>query len=75
MIDRQIVETNCWEARQVSLLISYAKSFAKLRRNKVFLDIGAYFGLYALLMDREEIFDKIIAFEPDTSNYFASFEK
>ncbi|MBN9563807.1 MAG: FkbM family methyltransferase [Alphaproteobacteria bacterium] len=34
----------------------------------MFLDIGAYFGLYALLMDRSMLFDRVVAFEPDERN-------
>jgi FkbM family methyltransferase len=34
----------------------------------MFLDIGAYFGLYALLMDRSALFDRVVAFEPDRRN-------
>ena len=35
----------------------------------VFLDVGAHWGLYALLAHRTRQFERIVAFEPDPANY------
>ncbi|MPZ32613.1 MAG: FkbM family methyltransferase [Rhodospirillales bacterium] len=35
----------------------------------VFLDIGAHWGLYALVARQSGMFDRIVAFEPDPTNY------
>ncbi len=39
------------------------------KENPVFLDIGAYFGVYSFLMLKTGIFNQIVAFEADAHNF------
>ncbi len=58
------------EPDQVAQLVSITKrALATCGGPAVFFDIGAYFGLYALMMRREGLFDRIVAFEPDAINF------
>jgi FkbM family methyltransferase len=69
-IDRRIIERGTWEPQEVARLISLAKRAREhFSGPAVFIDIGAYFGYYALRMRNERIFDRIIAFEPDAMNF------
>ncbi len=69
-IDRRMIESGTWETSQVARLVSLVKLSRKQSKGPaVFLDIGAYFGFYALTMRRESLFDRIIAFEPDAMNF------
>ncbi len=68
--DRVLAESGEWEQQQIAKLLELA-ALACARRSgpKIFLDIGAYFGLYALVMDRARLFDRIVAYEPDRANF------
>lgn len=70
MVDRRIVELGAWEIDQTTALEGYARRCKSLSSGQcIFLDVGAYFGLYSLLMDRTGLFDRIVAFEPDLRNF------
>jgi FkbM family methyltransferase len=68
LVDRTVIETGTWEPGQQNYLQSLA---ARLRDqpNNVFLDIGAYWGLYSFLMAQTGIFQQIVAFEADAHNF------
>ena len=69
LVDRQLIVQGAWEEAQLSylkLLISRCKGRPE---KKLFLDIGAYFGLYSMLMSRTTFFDEIKAYEVDSFNY------
>lgn len=69
-VDRWMIENGTWEPEQISKLMALAAEVtSKSSGPRVFLDIGAYFGLYALLADRTRTFERIIAFEPDRLNF------
>lgn len=69
LVDRCIIENGSWEPRQFSALLDYTRHCCASEAARcVFLDIGAYFGLYALLMDQSMLFDRVVAFEPDQRN-------
>jgi FkbM family methyltransferase len=69
-IDRRIIESANWEAPQVARLAELTKQARRqIDGTAIFLDIGAYFGFYALMMRRARLFDRIIAFEPDAMNF------
>ncbi len=69
-VDRWMIQTGSWEPEQFAKLKAIAaEALSKSSGPRVFFDIGAYFGLYALLMDRERMFDRIVAFEPDRLNF------
>ncbi|HJU12044.1 MAG TPA: FkbM family methyltransferase [Candidatus Binataceae bacterium] len=69
-VDRQIIETGNWEPQQLDYIMSTAYLLiSRLDREAVFLDLGAYFGLYAMRMARSHLFSRIIAIEGDCRNY------
>jgi FkbM family methyltransferase len=70
VVDRSIVETGDWEAEQQGFLLATARSVISSRTcEAMFIDVGAYFGLYALRMARSGIFHRVIAIEGDRRNY------
>lgn len=67
LVDRTIIETGEWESEQIEYLFSVAKSIGA--RDMIFLDVGAYFGLYSMLALRSGLFREVYAFEPDRHNF------
>lgn len=68
-VDRTLIENGEWEADQLAYLKSLVAQVRMSPRAKVFLDIGAYFGLYSMNMARTKAFDEIIAYEADPLNF------
>jgi FkbM family methyltransferase len=70
LVDHAIIASGNWEAEQQSFLLTTVRSLtSEPACPAVFIDIGAYFGLYALRMARSGIFQKVIAIEGDRRNY------
>lgn len=69
LVDRAIIENGSWDPDHLGYLTNTALRHARGSRDLVFLDIGAYFGLYAMLMARTNLFGKIVAFEADPLNF------
>ncbi len=67
LVDRAILEAGSWEVSQIDYFSSKWQHGSGKRR--VFLDIGAYFGLYSLHAWTSGLFDEIHAFEADAYNY------
>lgn len=68
MLDKRLVDSGEWEMEQ----ITYISSLIERLRGKaspVFLDIGAYWGLYSLIAHRSGAFEQIHAFEADRHNF------
>ncbi|HXQ84648.1 MAG TPA: FkbM family methyltransferase [Xanthobacteraceae bacterium] len=68
LADHVILEHGDWEPAQRRRLFALAAAF-EFGPNAVFLDIGAYFGCYALHASRSPHFGEIYAFEPDRLNF------
>ena len=68
-LDRRIMQTGTWEAKQVAYLQGLAKQHRAVRQKAMFLDVGSYFGLYSLRMLRTGLFDRICAFEANPVNF------
>jgi FkbM family methyltransferase len=69
-VDQQIFVSGTWEEGIIDTLLGLVR--AERQRHggaAVFLDIGAHWGLYALLARQSGMFDRIVAFEPDPTNY------
>ncbi len=64
-VDRQLIIREPYEMEQLDHLMDLAAGQAF----DLFLDVGANFGLYAMLMARTGRFADIVAFEPDPRNY------
>jgi len=70
VVDRSIVECGDWEAEQQNFLLATARSLiSDFACEAIFIDVGAYLGLYALRMAQSGLFQKIIAIEGDRRNY------
>jgi FkbM family methyltransferase len=67
LLDRVIIEQGSWEFDQTNFLTSFMQKLIG-RPSGVFLDIGAYWGLYSLLAMRAGV-EHIYAFEPDRHNF------
>jgi len=70
VIDRSILLAGTWEKDVVDTLFGLVEE--QQRRDKrpaVFLDVGAHWGLYALMARQSGLFERIVAFEPDPTNY------
>ena len=63
-VGRNMLSRGMWERPQIEFLEA---EFTRRRRSEtaVFLDIGAYWGLYSLYFEKQGIFDRIVAFEPN----------
>ncbi|WP_168201742.1 FkbM family methyltransferase [Phreatobacter aquaticus] len=68
LVDWHVFIENAWEPRQIDMMMAAARSFSGDPRPKIFLDIGACWGLYALKAHALGLFDRIICFEPDRMN-------
>jgi FkbM family methyltransferase len=70
VIDWQILLSGTWEKPQLDKLFGLAaEQLRKQKRSAVFLDVGAHWGWYSLLAHKEQLFDEVIAVEPDPTNY------
>jgi FkbM family methyltransferase len=63
-VDRHLLFRGYWEQDRIDFLSSLIAGFSDDPRRKLFLDIGSHAALYALLMRRLGVFDRIVAFEP-----------
>lgn len=69
LVDRAIIDLGSWDKDHLDYMIQNALKYARSSRNMVFLDIGAYFGIYSMVMARTSLFNKIVAFEADQLNF------
>lgn len=69
-IDWQLTISGEWERPHINKLFELARQqIPHGQGDAVFLDIGAHWGLYALMARHTGMFDRIVAFEPDPQNY------
>lgn len=66
-VGRAMICKGLWEFRQFELMEREIRARAD-GRPVVFLDIGAYWGLYALYFEASGLFDQIHVFEPSPRN-------
>ncbi|TCS71309.1 FkbM family methyltransferase [Sulfuritortus calidifontis] len=70
LIDKNLLVRGAWEPEQISTLTRLARErCAETQATCAFLDIGAHWGLYSILMDKTGLFDRILAFEPEPTNF------
>jgi FkbM family methyltransferase len=70
VVDQQVFVSGTWEKGTIDTLLSLAREERQRHGGEaVFVDIGAHWGLYALLARQSGMFDRIVAFEPDPTNY------
>ena len=68
-VDRQVFIAGDWEPDSVGALFELIEQHYRPGEKAVFVDIGAHWGLYALLAHKAGIYERIVAFEPDPTNY------
>src|SRR4051812_3979529 len=69
-IDRQIFISGAWEPDCVDMLFRLIEQERQRHKGEaVFLDVGAHWGLYSLLAWKTGHFDRVVAFEPDPTNF------
>jgi FkbM family methyltransferase len=66
LVDRDILRTGRWEAKQLKVMLAAIDEVPD-KSQCMFLDVGAYWGLYGLMANQHGILD-IYMFEPDPSN-------
>lgn len=69
IIDREVIARGSWEPEKIDYFKDLVHKYSNHDRDLVLLDIGAYFGLYSLVLARTNLFSKILAFEADILNY------
>ena len=67
IVDASVIQYGEWEAAQLDFLKRLMEVYRSDKEN-IFLDIGAYWGLYSLVAQRTGIFSQILAFESDRHN-------
>jgi FkbM family methyltransferase len=69
-VDGQLHVSGSWEPQTVERLFSLvATERQHCPKGAVFLDVGAHWGFYALLAHKKGWFERIVAVEPDPTNY------
>mgnify|MGYP000486111821 CR=1 FL=1 len=69
IIDRVVDIDGVWEEPQIRRLLDLTLEAGRHASGpRVFLDIGAYWGIYTLHAARSGLFNRVLAFEPDRVN-------
>jgi FkbM family methyltransferase len=68
LVDRGLILARRYERRQMDYFTRITGHF-RGKPDTVFLDIGAYFGIYSFVFWKTGIFEKILAFEADAHNF------
>ncbi len=69
-VDWLLHTSGIWEPESVERLFALAEQErGSCADGAVFIDVGAHWGLYALLARNKGWFERIVAFEPDPANY------
>lgn len=70
LIDKNLLVRGVWEPEQLSTLTRLIREHCmETEPPRIFLDIGAHWGLYSILMAKTGQFDRILAFEPEPTNF------
>lgn len=69
LVDRAVIDIGSWDKDHLDYMIQNTQKYAQSPGDLVFLDIGSYFGLYAMVLARTNLFGKVVAFEADVLNF------
>jgi FkbM family methyltransferase len=70
VVDWQLFISGKWDRPQFTELFElFAEQQRRRKAEAVFLDVGAHWGLYALMAHKSGNFNRIIAFEPDPISF------
>ncbi len=67
-VDRNLLIKGAWEPEQIETLLQAVKAHHHKGEKVVFLDIGSLAALYSIMIARQGIADRIVAFEPEPGN-------
>ena len=67
-IDRALIEQHGWEHEQLAYFSGLVERM-RGREGALFLDVGAYWGLYTLVAHRSGVFSSLLAVEADPHNF------
>jgi FkbM family methyltransferase len=67
-VDRNLLIKGAWEPQQVETLKDMIRKSRRAGESVTFLDIGAHGALYSIILAKEKLADRIVAFEPDPTN-------
>jgi FkbM family methyltransferase len=69
-VDQELHVSGAWEPQTVAHLFSLVSAERQhCPKGAVFLDVGAHWGFYTLLAHKKGWFERIVAVEPDPTNY------
>jgi FkbM family methyltransferase len=68
VVDRSVIEQGDWEPHLRERLFAHADRYFG-DKDQIFIDVGSYFGLYAIHASRRPGFSSIYAFEADPLNF------
>jgi FkbM family methyltransferase len=68
IIDRYLLAFGAFEAEERKILFGEARKLASFQGRRVFLDIGAHWGIYTLWAQSSGLFDRLVAVEADPRN-------
>jgi FkbM family methyltransferase len=68
VVDRYVLAFGFYEQEQRTALFAAARELAKAGGPRLFLDIGAHWGVYALWAHSSGLFDRVVAIEADPRN-------
>jgi FkbM family methyltransferase len=69
LVDRCVIDQGSWEPKQLEYFQQLAAQYFGKQGDAVFLDVGAYWGLYSLQFAKAGLANEIIAFEADRHNF------
>jgi FkbM family methyltransferase len=69
LVDRCVIEGGSWEPAQLDYFQDLVRDYYDDAQDTVFLDIGAYWGLYSLQFAKAGLASEIVAFEADRHNF------
>lgn len=67
-VDRNLLIKGAWEPKQVQTLLKAIEDHHRHGENVLFLDIGSLAALYSIMVAKQGVAGRIIAFEPEPSN-------
>ena len=68
VVDRYVLAFGFYEREQRAALFAAAADLAKSGSPRIFFDIGAHWGVYALWAQSSGLFDRVVAVEADPRN-------
>lgn len=65
----KLMAGRCWQRRELDAAISALEKAGSLKRNGVFIDVGANIGVHSIYVMSSGVFGRAIAVEPEPNNF------